>query len=193
MIYFSRGLMVDIDKVEEFSVAYHSWIIKKMRAENHLILFDILGDVQFRWEPAVPMDKNRESDGRNLRNVFEYETGNMVPEIMDKWPASFLETVVAMAESMESNIMYSPGTDTDSSTWFWMMLSNIGIAQCDDDWFVSRNDGIDYVMEKVNKVLNRTYSRSGEGGFFPLDRPESDQRCVQLWYQMNAYILEKGW
>lgn len=185
--------MVDIDRVEEFSVAYHCWLVRRMRAENHLILFDILGDVQFRWEPDVPMDKNRESDGRNLRMLFEDETGNRVPDIMVEWPASFLETVVALAESMEDNIMYSPDSDTDSSTWFWEMLNNIELAQCDDDWFIAHPDGADYVMERVRTVMERTYSKTGEGGFFPLTRPDADQRGVQLWYQMNAYILEKGW
>jgi hypothetical protein len=28
------------------------------------------------------------------------------------------------------------------------------------------------------------------GGFFPLTHPNDDQRKVEIWYQMNAYLDE---
>ena len=74
-----------------------------------------------------------------------------------------------------------------------MMLENMGIAHCDDIWMSSRSNAVSYVKGRVDDVLLRRYDQSGNGGLFPLEMARLDQRKVQLWYQMNSYILEKGW
>jgi hypothetical protein len=32
--------------------------------------------------------------------------------------------------------------------------------------------------------------KSGLGGMFPLEDPREDQRAIEIWYQMMAYINE---
>ena len=54
-----------------------------------------------------------------------------------------------MADSMEDSVMYSPGSVSDSSKWFWMMLDNMGIGDCDDEWFESTYDARLYIRQRV--------------------------------------------
>jgi hypothetical protein len=46
------------------------------------------------------------------------------------------------------------------------------------------------LTEILEKVINRTYHSSGKGGLFPLKHAEKDQTEVELWYQMNTYLVE---
>lgn len=183
-----------LEAMEQFAVEYKRWMVRRMGAHDHQQLFEILHDIPFVWMADVPLDENREADGRRLRAIFEEDSGLGLPLEWEDWPASFLEVVVAMAETFEDTIMHSPGSDTDSSTWFWMMMENMGIAHCDDAWFRKNQlDGEAFVRGRVDDILLRRYSRSGKGGLFPLKRPHLDQRKTELWYQMNAYALEQGW
>jgi hypothetical protein len=40
----------------------------------------------------------------------------------------------------------------------------------------------------MERCVWRTYEPNGVGGFFPLENPNEDQREVELWYQMSAYV-----
>jgi hypothetical protein len=67
------------------------------------------------------------------------------------------------------------------------MIKNLGLDQFDDqipyDW--------EDVDEALSALIYRTYDRDGTGGLFPLTHPEEDQRKVEIWYQLNAYLLER--
>ncbi|MFZ1684153.1 MAG: hypothetical protein WAU88_08510, partial [Candidatus Zixiibacteriota bacterium] len=53
------------------------------------------------------------------------------------------------------------------------------------------NDQAEATIDEVlNRVIFRTYDARGNGGLFPLRRPQRDQREVELWYQASAYLLE---
>lgn len=179
--------------LEDFGTAYIDWIIERMGGEKYHLLFEILHNIPFKWMPDVPMDENRESDGRRLRAIFEEESGMRMPVEAEEWPASFLEVLVALAETFEDSIMHSANSVTDSSTWFWLMLENIELSHCDDAWMDAFSDSLAYIQTRVDTVILRRYDYDGHGGLFPLNEAHVDQRTVQLWYQMNAYILEKGW
>lgn len=70
--------------------------------------------------------------------------------------------------------------------WFWHMLSNIGIDKYND-----RNYNREAIDLAVKTVIWRTYNRNGSGGgLFPLKRAVRDQRDVELWYQLNTYLIE---
>ena len=73
--------------------------------------------------------------------------------------------------------------------WFWEMIDNLKLEQCSDE--------DPYIKEKTsnnNKLisifLDRRYNRFGNGGIFPLKHYTSDQREVEIWYQMMAYLDE---
>jgi hypothetical protein len=46
------------------------------------------------------------------------------------------------------------------------------------------------IDELLDRVIWRTYRRNGAGGLFPLKRTREDQRQVEIWYQLCAYLLE---
>lgn len=46
---------------------------------------------------------------------------------------------------------------------------------------------IDMVFKQLN---SRYYKSDGFGGLFPLSNPMGDQRYVEVWYQMMAYLAE---
>ena len=130
----------------------------------------------------VPNDQNRAKDGVELREQFLHEIRprSSVWEI-DGWLAlecSVLEMLVALAARAE-------------------YLSENAAA----DWMAEfiRNLGLDPVMHRYNpgktrrvlrRLNERTYEANGAGGLFPLRHPLEDQRGVEVWYQLNAYIIE---
>lgn len=142
-------------------------------------LFDLLYQVEF-WE-KVPNDDNRAEAGRQLRWEFLDDVNLYDCEWADDPACSFLEMLVALVRWLAEN------EDGEPTDWFWHLLNNIGLMECND---ASRFDkGL--VEGTVRDVVERKYEYNGQGGLFPLRHPREDQRDVELWYQMNAYILEQ--
>lgn len=133
----------------------------------------------FAW--WVPNDDNRAQDGLELRNEFFAETEGV--ERDENWEVlecDLLELLVGLSRRL------SFMTGEDSSTWFWIMIENLGLYQY--------NDAADIPEDTVKDVLEgliwRTYDFDGNGGLFPLRNPSVDQRGVEIWYQLNEYIAE---
>lgn len=77
----------------------------------------------------------------------------------------------------------------DSRDWFWHMLSNIEIDQYNDR--VYNREAEERIQKALNTVIWRIYNRNGTGGgLFPLKKAVRDQRDVELWYQLNTYLIE---
>ena len=179
-----------------FANAYKNWLERQMHAQDYRILFDFLYDVEFEWDPRIPMDENRAKDGIFLREEFSSEEGLEMPLSARFWPCSFLEFLIALCRRVENQIMYDPDSDTDASTWFWELLGNAGLDRCTDAWMLSQGGmGNLLVSEKIHSIMNRNYGPSGEGGLFPLDGSgeglETDQRGVEIWAQSNEYFWER--
>lgn len=96
--------------------------------------------------------------------------------------ASFLEFLVALCRRLEFE------TDMDASSWFMELLENLDLKQFNDRVHLNQA----YVESVLERVNWRTYSPNGGGGLFPLDNPSRDQRKVEIWYQLSAYILERS-
>lgn len=124
--------------------------------------------------PILGRDDNRAADGLYLREEFGAST--------DDKPCSILEMLIALAGRFDGNSGFDP-----EEVWenFWNMMSNIGLDQYDDINY-SRNEvwSILYIFE------NRTYNFNGKGGLFPLKRPANDQRKVEIWDQMQEWLIE---
>lgn len=184
----------EIFELDSFNRRYLKWIVSMVGGEHHLLLFKQLHNIIFRWDPDVPMDENREYDGRRIRREFEDETGYPIPTAAQDWPASFLEVLVSLSVTMEKNIMHAPGNGDGTAAWFWMIMANAMLSHCDDDWMRKNGQNAEYyVASRVDDILLRRYAPNGDGGLFPLEKPKEDQRNVELWYQMNAYVLERDW
>jgi hypothetical protein len=141
-------------------------------------LFRQMYATEYIW--LVPNDDNRVEDGRALRQEWIHE--QEFPVGPDWWArgCSFLEMLIGLARRLAFE------GDGHPDVWFWHLIENLGLQDCTDD---IRYDH-DEVDERINAVIWRTYDRNGRGGLFPLRRARRDQRNVELWYQMNAYLLE---
>lgn len=135
---------------------------------------------EFVW--FVPNDDNRVEDGRDLRHHFISETHADVDRDWMEMECSFLELLIGLARRLAFEAEGEP------RDWFWLMLRNLGLDHFNDAVFGPKHEKI--VDEAMDRVIWRRYSRDGDGGLFPLRDSVKDQRKVELWYQLNAYIIE---
>lgn len=136
-----------------------------------------------RFIHFVPNDDNRALDGQELRYEFLSETSEV--EIDSSWmllECSMLEMMIALARRAAFE------SESEAADWFGTFLENIEIDRYTDARYNAEiAKEVDETLERVNK---RTYSQDGTGGLFPLREATQDQRTVELWYQMSAYLLE---
>ena len=145
----------------------------------------VLFHKEFTW--FVPNDDNRLEDGKKLREEFIDKT------LIDGWecldgPCSIFEMLIALSRRIEF-MLRDPAIPDRTDQWFWMMIHNLGLNIFNDTTFnidekIYNNDLI------LNKFLERTYMDNGLGGLFPLNRPHANQRRVEIWYQLMAYLDE---
>jgi hypothetical protein len=137
-----------------------------------------LFSTEFTW--FVPNDDNRAEDGRELR--IEWTTLEDV-HVDRHWMTlgcSFLEMLIGLARRLEFQ------TDRDVEYWFWHLLTNLRLLGYNDRSRFS----VEEVNDRTSMVMQRTYDRFGDGGLFPLRRTTKDQRKVEIWYQLHAYLLQ---
>lgn len=131
----------------------------------------------------IPNDDNRAAEGVRLRLEFldtldEYD-------VDDSWlrmGCSFLELIVAI--SRRASLL----SEVSDKEWVTIMLDNLNLLQYTNSRY-GRASSLDiyYALETINV---RAYDYRGLGGLFPLKHPKEDQRGVEIWYQLSAYILE---
>lgn len=176
-----------IDENVKLDERYFKWLHKNVEPLNtrdpsrsHFILCETLFSYPFEW--VVPRDENRAEYGRELRGEFLDDVGLAADNDWFSLESSVLEMLIALARTANFQ------TDIPESQWFWEMLDNVGLSHFTDDRY---DDSIhEYVVSRLGEVLHRRYEYSGRGGFFPLRNPRRDQRKVELWYQLSAYLIE---
>lgn len=147
------------------------------------ILFDIAWAIPYRY--TVPNDINRAQDGLMLRRKFESETSLRLPRLGE---CRMLEFLIGVAFRL-NEVVYDNEEPNNQPYWFGLLLNNLELQYYDDSYDFSR------IHEKITNILNRLNARQYEedgsnGGLFPLEFPEEDQRKVEVWYQMHAYLQE---
>lgn len=148
--------------------------------------YDTLFDVAWDWtyEYFIPHDVNRAEDGLRLRERFESESSLRLPDLGD---CCMLEFLVALSIRMDEST-YDWDKPNQTSNWFWKMMFNLDLQRFDDTYSDDPYDNITIAFERIN---HRLYNADGtDGGLFPLRRPREDQRQVEIWYQMMAYLSE---
>jgi hypothetical protein len=153
---------------------------------SYFLLAKVLYEKGFTW--FVPNDDNRAFEGRNLREQFCDEMHiDYVYEYFEE-KVSMLELIIGLADRCES-IMADQDSNVPMEDWFWKMLTNAGLDIFKDEDFydLGGTPAVDIIL---NKIIDRTYHRDGRGGLFPLKHTRMDQRKVELWYQMSAYLVE---
>jgi hypothetical protein len=167
---------------------YFKWLYQQVGADSHKDdpssaywnLMRLLHKKQFVF--WVPNDDNRAADGRELRK--DYLRDHPTTSLPDGWltmNCSMLELLVAMAQRLAFQM------DSQPRYWFMELLNNLGLFD--------HRDSLEYSPDQVEDILDvviwRTYDYDGRGGLFPLVEPLEDQREVELWDQMNSYLLER--
>jgi hypothetical protein len=165
---------------------YLSWLYKQVDARSvkernpsrtHWKLLKQLYSIEFVW--FISNDDNRAEDGRALR--YEWDDEHRI-RVNHDWllrGCSFLEMLIALTRRLAFE------ADGQVDVWFWHLLDNINLAQLNDEMYWTEKE----VNEAVDRVIWRTYDRNGRGGLFPLKNTRRDQRKIEIWYQLNEYLL----
>ena len=140
----------------------------------------------------IDHDENRASDGIELREEYMRDIGYSGYLDM-KLECSVFEMLIGLARRMdfETSDPNDPYDTSDSTAyWFWEMIENLGLIEFDDDSYIDL-EGQTYVDWILDGFINRQYDSDGNGGIFPLNGVCEDQRKVEIWYQMSAYLMER--
>lgn len=151
----------------------------KNPATTYWSLMRLLYTTEFVW--LIPNDDNRVEDGRNLR--YEFLDHHRDVKADQEWlglGCSFLEMLIALSRRLQFE---AGGTIRD---WFWHFVKTL-LQESDDLHFDEPS-----AKQAVDGVIWRTYRPNGDGGLFPLKHYLEDQRRVELWYQMSAYLEQRG-
>jgi hypothetical protein len=139
---------------------------------------------EFVW--IVPNDDNRIEDGKDLRQEFADQAKlKNIDETWMRLGCSMLELIVGLSRRLSFELEGEP------RDWFWHLIHNIGLDGYTDS-YVPKSHTSEHIDSILEQLIWRTYHSDGHGGLFPLVDPHEDQRKVELWYQLSAYVLERS-
>lgn len=166
----------------KFDESYFRWLLFQIHedrnvAMSYMPMLRILHDVEFVW--IVANDDNRLEDGRDLRSEYTQASRH----IFDDHAITVLEVLVALARRVAFNAGGEP------EHWCWVLIHNLGLDKYRENLTERQANRI---LDIVEKLIWRNYHPNGKGGFFPLKHTTEDQRKVEIWYQMSAYINERN-
>lgn len=142
-----------------------------------------LHTTEFVW--FIPNDDNRVEDGRDLR--YEFLNTNLIGHVDPEWlhlGCSMLEMLIGLSRRLSFE------AEGEARYWFWKLIENLELHECNDALFLATHAS-EKIDDAVNRVIWRRYSRNGQGGLFPLERAREDQRRVEIWTQLNTYLVEQ--
>lgn len=169
-----------------FERDYLNWIIDNVDVEyRYRNLLTVLHNIPFKWD--VPLDRNRALDGIRLRKIFAKDFGGTEKDL-DIGGCTVLEMLFALALEMENSLLQSAEFGDRTADWFWVMIYNLELGGFDDDHWTSGDDKI--VRDRIELWLSKGYDSDGFGGLFPIRNPTVDQRTIDIWRQVNAYVME---
>lgn len=181
----------------EIRKEYFNWLCRLADPkQSYGDLLHILFNKEFKI--IIPNDENRAAYGITLRERFSDLIMEEHPRGIDNpvayfaslnGPCNMLELILGLAISMD-DILYEPEQGDRISVWFWELIKNIGLENMHNAGIYNQYGGIAFIDDILDKLINREYKRDGRGGFFPLKHPTADQRNVEIWDQMNHYIME---
>jgi len=162
-------------------------------AKEYSLLLEDLFNIEFY--SLIPNDDDRGKDGDALRDLFLEEVGQtgvssvLLMASLPNMDCSVLEMLIGLSNRLEFETAMSNWEKTPNE-WFWILIDNLGFLEYTNARYMQDQYTSDEVITYVSKMLSRTYNFNGDGGLFPLKNPKKDQRRVEIWYQMSAYILE---
>lgn len=171
---------------EPLDESYLNWLYSQVAttrsrtpSKTYWNLLRLMYTVEFVW--FIPNDDNRVEDGRDLRREFFLERAIRLRD--SGWMdlnCSFLEMAIGLSRRLSFEAGQEP------AWWFWKLMENLDLHEYSDAKPLPK----DIVRERLDAVVWRTYEPNGDGGLFPLKNPPHDQRSMELWYQLNTYLIE---
>ena len=172
--------------------SYFDWLCERVGIQDkHVkdsqaidILYTTTFEVCKKYQKQVALDEARIEDALSMREKFMNDS-DFEPMFDTRFllgvglsDVSIFEIIVALADRM----VYNCSDSIDRDAAFFIMFRNLFSG-------IDEND-IEKLHERVQNFLDREYGKDGFGGLFPLKNPKKDQRKVEIWYQMMAYIIE---
>lgn len=167
---------------------YFEWLISQIEirsSRTYHELFERMHNTEFVW--FVPNDDNRVQDGLDLRIEFV----NDVPmtrkehEAFNMWLRNKGSTVLEVLIGLSRRVAFTAGGV--ANWWAWKLIENVHLQRMSDPLTREKTKRIDEVLDAL---IWRTYNYDGKGGFFPLTEALEDQTKIEIWYQMNKYVME---
>jgi len=178
-------------KKERVNDSYFEWLYSQIEKRDSSGLEDFIFDLHsYPFICRVANDDNRVEEGVGLRYKFADEKKVHLSDEISSETCTLLEMLVALADRMDY-ILFDPSKGYRRWLWFWLFIDNLRLQKYtndDEKGVISRRKKFNRIV--INKFLRREYLANGKGGLFPLDNPTSDQRTVEIWYQMSEYINE---
>lgn len=167
---------------------YENWLVERIGFEENREYRKLIGTLHsIPFLSRISRDRNREDDGLMLREEFCSEmglSGDEVDQFTNERPCSVLEMLIALAIRVDNEWIGDPG-EAHPEEFFWEMLVNLGLAKYHNRHFH------EFLVENiVLKWLDREFEPDGKGSIFPLKHPHRDQRNIEIWSQMLAYVNE---
>lgn len=145
----------------------------------HSIVFDDSTAV------LIPNDINRIEDGLCLREKYCHRHRVKFSDLILEEPCTLLEMMIGLALRIHESFGIKKTSD-----WFWELIGNLNLTQFDDETYEVDENASKKVDRIASRLLGRKYHHNGNGGLFPLVYPDRDQKTIEIWYQMNAYLNE---
>lgn len=166
---------------------YFEWLCDKVCcARNKQKYSKLLTRLYYtEFAAQIPMDENRCSDGLNLRYIFSQEMN--IAEDMSDIPingCSILELMIALAVRCENDFMSDLEEGDRTDQWFWRMIFSLGLEAQHD---INYNDSI--VENILLTFIFHQYQPDGKGGLFYIENSKMDLRGLEIWDQLNQWIL----
>lgn len=157
---------------------YLEWLTEQTEhPDKYRHLLARIHKYEFVW--VVANDDNRIEDAKDLRMEYLAATGEfdqgLIPFV------SVLEVLIALSRRCSFQ------DDRPPQEWMTIFLKNLGFGKYSGFLGLRRQMQVEEILDNF---IWRRYRKHGEGGLFPLRFPKEDQTQVELWYQMNSYLIE---
>lgn len=175
---------------EEYLIkSYYDWLMEKIDFDDKVMMYENLLEYLFNkdfiWLETIPLDKNRASDGLELREEYAKilgPEGNGFMQIISSKRCSILEMLIAFS------IRLTQLVSLEKYEFFWMFIDNLGLG-----WATEYDFDIDIVEGIINDFLYGTINgKEPSGGqnppvLFPCREVYTNMN-LDLYMQANLYL-----
>lgn len=169
----------------------HTNLLNEEIDNSYFIISKILYETEFI--PLVPMDDNRVGDALLIRKEYHETILNEYHFVINK-TCNVLELLIGISKRMAHELFRSNEEMSDKECVF-ELISNLGLDRYTDNYLMNVIKRPKIINQKINNIIldfiSRRYEYNGNGNIFPIKNPKEDQRNVEIWYQMMAYLIEK--